>query len=148
MSFYWLSVRLAAKSLGTGRIRHFPIASWLFGAEQTEEACQPYRPRVQMSMVLSTLFNSAEFEFHPLKTGWGAEELVMYVRTSGTLMGRKSEEPPLFPQLYPKVWCGKAFLKSRILFLLCFSLHMMVWDICSFCFPFPSFPCLIPMDQN
>lgn len=77
MSFYRLSVRWAAKSLRTGRIRHFPMASWLFGAEQTEEACQPYRPQVQMSVVLSTLFNSAEFEFHPLKTGSAAKESVV-----------------------------------------------------------------------
>lgn len=56
---------MAAKSLGTGRIRPFPIASRLCGAEQTEEARLPYRPRVQTSAVLSALFNRAEFGFHP-----------------------------------------------------------------------------------
>lgn len=41
MSFYQLSMRWAAKSLGPGRILHFLLASRLFGAEQTAETYQP-----------------------------------------------------------------------------------------------------------
>lgn len=38
-------------------------------------------------------------------------------------------------------------LKAESFFNYAF-LPIWVWDICSLYFPFPSFPCLIPMDQN
>lgn len=43
-AFHQLSVRWAAKSLGTGRITHFPVASGLFvveGKAKTLELCTP-----------------------------------------------------------------------------------------------------------
>lgn len=48
----------------------FPLLlGYLEQSTQKKETCQPHRPRVRMFMALNTLFNSAELEFYPLKTG-------------------------------------------------------------------------------
>lgn len=113
MSFYRRSGEWAAKSLGAGRIRHFPAACRSFGTELTEEAYQPCRPRTQMPIILSTLFSSAGLEFDHLKTGRGAEN--RDVHRSGAIEERRAVKSLHCFRVISQVWHRIALLKSGIL---------------------------------